>query len=118
MWKMILSDGTELTGFSQNGNNYVSLEKVEESVFAGNLSTLTLTDGAEEIVLRNAELVQQAHYEGVPGLEDGWYLCFREKTPQEMVAESLRSAAERSSGELSDLQLALAEVYEMMLGGV
>ena len=31
MWKMILADGTELTGFSQNGNNYVSLEKVEES---------------------------------------------------------------------------------------
>ena len=111
MWKMILADGTELTGFSQNGNNYVSAEKVDESLFANNLSTMTLTDGEEE-------LVQQAHYEGVPGLEDGWYLCFREKTPQEVVVESLRSAAERSSGELSDLQLALAEVYEMMLGGV
>ena len=28
MWKMILADGTELTGFSQNGNNYVSAERV------------------------------------------------------------------------------------------
>ena len=112
MWKIILADGTELTGFTQNGNNYVSKTQVDESVFEGNLSTLTLTDGETEIVMHNAVLIQQVKY------KDGWYLCFREKTPQEVVVESLRSAAERSSGELSDLQLALAEVYEMMLGGV
>lgn len=114
MWKMILADGTELTGFTQNGNNYVRGEPVDEAVFAGKLSTLTLTDGEEEIVLHNAELVQQVHYEGMPGLEDGWYLCFREKTPQEVMAEKLKS----SDAEMSDLQLALAEVYEMMLGGM
>lgn len=87
MWKIILADGTELTGFTQNGNNYVRGEPVDEAVFAGKLSILTLTDGEEEIVLHNAELVQQVHYEGMPGLEDGWYLCFREKTPQEVMAE-------------------------------
>lgn len=113
MWKMILADGTELAGFQQNGNNYFREDKVDETALAGNLSTLTLTDGEETIVLRNAELVQQIHYEGVPGLEDGWYLCFREKTQQEVMAEKLRSGA----AEMSDLQLALAEVYEMMLGG-
>lgn len=86
MWKMILADGTELTGFTQNGNNYIRGEPVDESVFVGNLSTLTLTDGEETITMHNAELVQQVHYEGMPGLEDGWYLCFREKTPQEVMA--------------------------------
>lgn len=90
MWKMILADGTELAGFQQNGNNYFREDKVDETSLAGNLSTLTLTDGEETIVLRNAELVQQVHYEGVPGLEDGWYLCFREKTQQELMAEALR----------------------------
>lgn len=93
MWKMILADGTELTGFGRNGNNYFCEKKVDEAIFAGNLSTLTLTDGEETIVLHNAELVQQVHYESIPGLEDGWYLCFREKTPQEMEAEALQETA-------------------------
>lgn len=93
MWKMILSDGTELAGFQRNGNNYFREDKVDETALAGNLSTLTLTDGEEETVLHDAELVQQVRYEGVPGLEDGWYLCFREGPPQEMEAEALRETA-------------------------
>lgn len=93
MWKMILADGTILSGFRKNGNNYFREKKVDESAFYGNLSTLTVTDGEEEIVLHNAELVQQIHYENVPGLEDGWYLCFREKSPQELEADALREAA-------------------------
>lgn len=113
MWKMILADGTELSEFTQNGNNYVRSYPVDETVFLNNLSTLTLTDSTETIVMHNAELVQQVHYENMPGLEDGWYLCFREKTPQEIMAEKLRS----NDVEMSDLQLALAEIYEMMLGG-
>lgn len=77
-WKMILADGTELTGFRQNGNNYVSQERVDEAVFEDNLSTLTLTDGETEITMNNAVLIQQVKY------TDGWYLCFRELTPQEL----------------------------------
>lgn len=93
MWKMILADGAEMAGFQRNGNNYFREDKVDEAALAGNLSTLTITDGEKTIVLHNAELAQQVHYEGVPGLEDGWYLCFREKTPQEMEAEALRETA-------------------------
>lgn len=77
-WKMILADGTELTGFRQNGNNYVSQERVDEAVFEDNLSTLTLTDGETEITMNNAVLIQQVKY------TDGWYLCFRELSPQEI----------------------------------
>lgn len=84
-WKMILADGTELTGFRQNGNNYVSQEKVDETVFEDNLSTLTLTDGETEIVMQNAVLIQQVKY------ADGWYLCFRELTPQELQNISIMS---------------------------
>ena len=93
MWKMILADGTELAGFQRNGSNYFREDKADETALAGNLSTLTLTDGEETIVLHDAELVQQVRYEGVPGLEDGWYLCFREKPPQELEAEALRETA-------------------------
>ena len=42
MVKLILADGTELKGFKQNGNNYVSQTEVDVSVFEDNLSTLRL----------------------------------------------------------------------------
>jgi len=48
------------------------------SVFEDNLSTLTIVDGGTQMVMHNAELIQQVQY------ADGWYLCFREKTEQEM----------------------------------
>lgn len=83
MWKIILADGTELTGFTQNGSNYVSKTKVDESVFEDNLSTLTLTDGETETVMHNAVLIQQVKY------TDGWYLCFRELTQQEVQYAAL-----------------------------
>lgn len=83
MWKIILSDGTELLDFARNGTNYVSKYKVDESVFDGNLSTLTLTDGEETIIMHNAVLIQQVKY------PDGWYLCFRELTPQEIQYAAL-----------------------------
>lgn len=35
MVKLILADGTELKGFKQNGNNYVSQTEVDVSVFGG-----------------------------------------------------------------------------------
>ena len=78
MVKLILPDGTELKGFKQNGNNYVSQTEVDVSVFEDNLSTLTIVDGDTQMVMHNAELIQQVQY------ADGWYLCFREKTEQEM----------------------------------
>lgn len=83
MWKIILADRTELKGFTQNGNNYVSQEQIDESLFANNLATLTITNGEEKIVLHNAELIQQMQH------DDGWYLCFRELTKQEMEAAAL-----------------------------
>lgn len=59
MVKLILADGTELKGFKQNGNNYVSQTEVDVSVFEDNLSTLTIVDGDTQMVMHNAELIQQ-----------------------------------------------------------
>lgn len=59
MVKLILADGTELKGFKQNGNNYVSQTEVDVSVFEDNLSTLTIVNGDTQMVMHNAELIQQ-----------------------------------------------------------
>lgn len=93
-----LADGRELTGLGINGNNYVSGERVDEGIFANNLTTMTVWDGETETTYKNMELVQQMK------LGDGYYLCFRQLTEAEITA--------------TELQQALAEVYEMILGGV
>lgn len=88
MVKLILADGTKLTGFTQNGTNFVSQKQVDESVFEDNLSTLTIDDGDTQTVMHNAELIQQVQY------ADGWYICFRERTEQEMQYAALNGKLE------------------------
>lgn len=78
MYKLILADGTEPTGFTKNGDNYIRKEKVDESVFKDNLSTLEITDGEETITMHNAELIQQVED------ADGFHICFRELSAQEL----------------------------------
>lgn len=76
-YKIILADGREITGLSKNGTNFVSDSRVDESLFSGNLSTMTVFDGESKTIYHNVELVQQVQY------EDGWYLAFRELTAKE-----------------------------------
>ncbi len=93
-----LADERELTGLTKNGDNYVSKEKVDETIFTNNLATMTVSDGETETTYKNVELIQQMEF------PDGWYLCFRELTEAELV--------------VTELQEALAEVYELIAGGM
>ena len=98
-YTITLADGRKLTSLSKNGDNFVSTEKVDENIFKNKLSTMTVSDGETETVLHDVELIQQMEW------ADGtWYLAFREITEQEKS--------------LTDLQLALAEVYELIVGGM
>ena len=45
MYKITLADGTELENLELNGNNYIAEGVIEDSVFEGNLATVTITDG-------------------------------------------------------------------------
>lgn len=83
MYTLTLADGTKLENLRLNGSNYVSEEKIDENVFAGNLSTLTINDGETETILRHAELIQQVYYPDAN--PPGWYLCFRELAPEERM---------------------------------
>lgn len=93
-----LANGKELTGLTKNGDNYVSKKKVDESIFTDNLTTMTVSDGETETTYHNVELIQQMEF------PDGWYLCFRELTEAELA--------------VTKLQEALAEVYELIVGGM
>ena len=97
-YTITLADGKKLTGLTKNGNNYVSKKKVDESIFTDNLATMTVSDGETETAYQNVELIQQMEF------PDGWYLCFRELTEAELA--------------VTELQEALAEVYELIVGGM
>ena len=86
MFKLILADGTEIKNLTRNGDNFISDTKVDESLFAGNLTSLTITDGEDvTIEMNNAELIQQIEYQGK------YWLCFRqlsESAIKDMALES------------------------------
>ena len=108
MYTITLADGKKLTGLEMNGTNYVSKEKVDETIFENNLSTVKISDGETETAYTDMVFIQQMEW------ADGtFYLAFREKTPQEKNLAALAATA----GSVTDVQVALAEVYEMILGG-
>ena len=42
IYKITLGDGTEISNLKLNGNNFISTETIEESVFADNCSPVTI----------------------------------------------------------------------------
>lgn len=113
MYTIQLADGRKLEGLGRNGSNYISQTKVDVGIFTDNLSTMTIRDEdtGEEIVLHDAELIAQQRW------ADGWYLCFRELSPQEKTLIAIKQALASNADSMTDIQVALAEVYEMILGG-
>jgi len=108
-YTITLADGQKLTGLSKNGDNFVSSEKVDETIFKDNLSTMKVSDGETEETFENMVFIQQMEW------ADGtFYLAFREQTPQEKMLAAIAANSES----VTDMQLALAEVYEMILGGM
>lgn len=108
-YTITLADGRKLTGLDKNGDNFVSTEKVDESIFENNLSTMTVSDGETEETFKDMVFIQQMEW------ADGtFYLAFREKTQQEKILEVITA----NINGLTDVQVALVEVYEMILGGM
>lgn len=108
-YSIILADGTVLSNLRRNGTNFVSEEQIDGSLFDGGLDILTISDGEAEIVLRHAELIQQVHYpDNTP---PGWYLCFRELTPEERMVSAWDAAQK-----LQDVPLLLLSGVTAMPG--
>ncbi len=87
MYEITLADGRKIENLKLNGNNYVSKEKVDESLLKNNLSTISISDGKTTTTMNNVELVQQVEY------EDGWYLVFAEMPPLEALKAQMAYTA-------------------------
>ena len=92
MYKIILSDGTQLNNLKLNGNNFVSEMEVTEDTFKGKLSKVTIetTKDGQEITkeYEHMELVQVVHY------EDGYYFVLRELSATELKEIKMQSDIE------------------------
>lgn len=101
MYIITLADGKKITNLEKNASNYISKTKVDESIFENNLTTMIVSDGVNEELFSNMVFVQQMEW------NDGtFYLTFREKTEEE-----------KKEDVITEIQMALAEVYEMAIGG-
>ena len=88
MYTLKLADGTQIKNLGMNGNNLISKNKVDETLFEDNLSTLTITGEEETIVLHNAMFTGQREF------KDGWYFSFTEIPPQKRVNISVNGRLE------------------------
>ena len=98
MYKITLKDGTVIDNLTMNGNNYVSPTEIDSSIFTRkNLSSIVVNDGEKDETLTNLLFVQETH------MKDGYYFILRQMTDSEIA--------------ITDIQEALADIYEMNLGG-
>lgn len=86
IYKITLGDGTEISNLKLNGNNFISTETIEESVFADNCSPVNISDGTTETVHPNMELVQIV--EQIPG--EYWFVL-RDISEEEFARTKMQS---------------------------
>ena len=86
IYKITLGDGTEISNLKLNGNNFISTEKIEESVFADNCSQVTISDGTTKNVHPNMELVPIVKQ--VPG--EYWFVL-RDISEEEFARTKMQS---------------------------
>ena len=100
--KIVLSDGTKINA-TLNGNNYITKATVKESQFA-DLSSLTIDGEAQtDASLRNLWKA-----------EDGTHLVFGTMTAVEKTATAINTAVTQNGSDITDIQVALADIYESM----
>ena len=73
IYKITLSDGTVLDNLRLNGNNFISSSEIDESVFDGNCSIVTINDGEKDEVHMNMELVRLSRSMTNIGLSCGMF---------------------------------------------
>ena len=111
MYQITLHDGTVLDKLELNGNNFISEKVIDNSVFSGNLGTVTISNGETTVTYTDMKLMSNRVDGG-----KSWFIL-GEKTAQEKTMERLVEALSVNAESITDVQLALAEIYEMILGG-
>lgn len=119
MYTITLSNGNTLKSLELNGNNFISADIIEDSVFEDGLDTVIIADGTTEEVHTDMVLVSNRVFEN-----HSWFIL-SEKTQKQKEQERIASLEQENAtlnetvalleGQLVDTQLALCDVYEQVL---
>lgn len=83
MYTITLADGTKLENLELNGNNYIAEGVIEDSIFEGNLDTVTITDGETTETFTDMRLMSHRVDGG-----RSWFVL-GEKTAQQKKEEAM-----------------------------
>lgn len=85
MYTITLANGQKLQGLELNGNNFIAPKVLDDSVFTGNLATVTISDGTDTKIYQDMVLRSNR-------VEDGrsWFVL-GEKTQQEKLLERINN---------------------------
>ena len=103
-FEITLADGTKISDLVLNGNNYISTREITEDIFSGNLSRVVISDGENEEVLTNCELIQIREFN--PG---EWWFIIRE-IPEDIQRQREIQANIEYIAMMTDVDLEIGEV--------
>ena len=85
MVTITLSNGIKLNNLKLNGTNFVSTDKIDETIFKNIIDEAKVTTEEKEYTMKNVYLLQQVQY------GDEWYFILEEKkiTEQEKINAQL-----------------------------
>lgn len=83
MYIITLSDGTELKNLELNGNNFISTDLIEDTIFENNLETVTISNGESTVIYEDMTLIANRVFD-----DKSWFIL-AEKTPQQKKEETL-----------------------------
>jgi len=113
MYKIKLENGIEIGNLELNGNNYISENIIESSIFEDNLGQISIFEEGAETACENMKLVQNK----VNGTQS-WFIL-AEKTKEEIEKETFgQGLSEREIQEMiQGVQLSGLEI-RLIMGGL
>lgn len=88
IYKITLADGSIIDNLKLNGNNYISENPIDETMFADNCSPVTISDGVTEETHPSMELVQITESAG-----EYWFVL-RDYSTEELAQMKMQSDIE------------------------
>lgn len=87
-YELILSDGTKLVNLYENGSYLVSAMELDEDIFRGNLSPVTIVHNGNEEVHEHMILEQLTTFPDYPGQ---YFIFLKDADPGQDKYEKLRA---------------------------
>lgn len=85
MYKITLADGSVIDGLTLNGNNFITKDEIKEQLFENNCSPVAISDGTNEEIHENMELVQ------ITKVNNEYWFILRDIPKEELATIKIKS---------------------------